>query len=301
MRIYDCFTFYNEIEVLKIRLKLLGPLVDYFVIVECDHTQRGDYKGFNLLDNLSYLELMYRDKIRYIKVEDAPRVKGNGQWEIEHYQRNCILRGLYDCNEDDLIMVSDLDEIPDPKILSTLNFQHIDRHFSSNRKLSRIKELFRLLGIDKYLWRKYNLMDVLEYTPVSLRMRMFYYYMNCEAKDSWYGTIMTKFKNLVVPQSLRMKRMILPSIDGGWHFSYLGGVERIKVKLSSIVDDTPQIMEIMEKNADDDAYIEDCLAKGIDIYGRKGKQFEYEFINLVDIGLPNIMEIVNEYPIFFRK
>lgn len=300
MMVYDCFTYYDELPLLRIRLKLLAPFVDYFVIVECDHTQRGDYKGFNLPVESEMLST-YRDKIRFIKVEDAPKVKGNGQWEIEHYQRNCILRGLYDCHEDDLIMISDLDEIPAPGILAGLREQQIDRHLSSERKMSRIKEFCRLMGINKNLWRKHFLDEVLEYTPVSLRMRMFYYFMNCEAKAGWYGTVLTKFKNLVVPQTLRMQRNALPSIDGGWHFSYLGGVEKVKLKLASIVDDTPAIMKIMEKYGSDDAYIESCLADGKDIYGRKGKQFEYEFISPVDIGLPNVTEVAMEHPEFFHR
>lgn len=299
MQIYDCFTYYNEIKLLKLRLKLLAPLVDYFVIVECDHTQRGDYKGFNLHVESNDLR-EYAEKIRYVQVTDAPQIIGNGQWEIEHYQRNCILRGLYDCKEDDLVMVSDLDEIPGPNILSRLHNLSISRHYSSDRKLGQIKEFCRLAAIDKKLWRKKKLADILDYTPISLHMRMFYYYMNCEAKAGWYGTVLTKFKNLVVPQTLRMQRSSLPSIDGGWHFSYLGGVEKVKLKLASIVDDTPAIIRIMERYGSDDAYIESCLAEGRDIYGRKGSQYEYKFINPADIGLPDIKSVMETCPDFFR-
>lgn len=300
MNVYDCFTYYDELPLLKIRLKLLTPFVDYFVIVECDHTQRGDYKGFNL--PVESVELQkYASKIRYIKVIDAPNVQGNGQWEIEHYQRNCILRGLYDCKENDLIMISDLDEIPAPDILKCLQKKNINRHYSNTSRLRNIKEFCRLVGINMNLWRMQNLTEVLEYTPVSLHMRMFYYYMNCEARARWYGTVLTKFKNLVVPQTLRMQRNSLPSIDCGWHFSYLGGVEKVKLKLASIVDDTPAIMEIMEKYGSDDAYIESCLSKGQDIYGRKGKQFEYDFISPLDVGLPNVADIAVECPEFFRR
>ena len=300
MYMYDCFTFFNEIKLLKIRLKMLAPYVDYFVIVECDHTLRGEYKGFNLnIDEPGVRE--YKDKIRYIQVTDAPMVKGNGQWEIEFYQRNSILRGLYDCSQEDLVMISDLDEIPSPAVLGNLQGTKVSRFFSNGRLLGNIKEIFRLVSNDKKIWRCNNVMDLLEYTPVFFRMRLFYYYMNCEAcKGFWDGTVITKFKNMMVPQTLRMMRYYMPSVDGGWHFSYLGGVEKIKIKLKSIVDDTPAIIEAMEKFSSDDDYIEYCLHNGIDIYGRKGNEFNYEFINVDKVGVPNVREIVKEYPEFFR-
>jgi len=300
MKIYDCFTFFNEIKLLKIRLRILAPYVDYFVIVECDKTLRGEYKGFNLnLEELGIRE--YKDKIRHIKVTDAPDVQGNGQWEIEYHQRNSIMRGLYDCRQDDLVMVSDLDEIPSPTVLADLQGTKISRLFSSTGYRGKIKEFFRLAGSSKKVWFCDNLLDLLEYTPVIFRMRLFYYYMNCEArKGFWDGLVITKFKNMLIPQSLRMLRGKIPSVDGGWHFSYLGGVEKIKLKLRSIVDDTPAIIDAMDKFSSDDDYIEYCLRNGIDIYGRIGNDFEYQFIDIADIGIPDVMKIVADCPEFFR-
>ena len=60
-------------------------------------------------------------------------------------------------------------------------------------------------------------------------------------------------------------------------------------------------MDIMGKYSDNDSYIEACLDEGKDIYGRIGKQFEYEFINPSNIGLPNVADIIKEYPTFFKN
>jgi len=297
--LYDCFTYFNENELLGIRLHMLAPIVDYFVIVEADHTQRGDYKGFNLDLNDARIA-PYRDQIKYIQVTDLPAVHGVAQWEIEHYQRNCILRGLTSCHLDDIIMVSDLDELPDPTLLRNLQKRQVDHLLARGGCRSKIKQWLRLFTLKSSLVTTKNISDLLEYTPISVEMRLFYYFMNCESYGSWYGTVITKFKNLCVPQTLRMLNGHLPTVRGGWHFSYLGGVERIKQKVSSIVDDTPAIMAAMEKYESNDAYIRDCLRHGKDFYGRTGQEFQYHFISPDAIGLENIAAIKQAYPTFFQ-
>jgi beta-1,4-mannosyl-glycoprotein beta-1,4-N-acetylglucosaminyltransferase len=112
-RLFDCFCYFNEQELLKLRLETLWDYVDYFVIVEADFTQSGLFKGQNLCaDWLA----PYRQKVRYIHVKECP----GGQtdlWLNENYQRNQIIRGLSDLADQDWIMVSDLDEIPNPQVI----------------------------------------------------------------------------------------------------------------------------------------------------------------------------------------
>lgn len=304
MALYDCFTFFNEVELLEVRLRLLAPIVDYFVIVEADKTLRGKSKKFNLDINNSIVK-KYKDKIRYIQVTDMPAVSGNGQWQLEYHQRNSIIRGLYDCQEEDLILISDIDEIPDPVVLKRLKNNEevpISHLLPTSTVKGRIYGLMYLFLQSKGLscFRLHTVNQLLDFIPITFQMKHYYYYMNCQAQSGWNGCIIVKFKNLQIPQRIRDLRGKIPSVDGGWHFSYLGGMERIKEKLRSIVDERPNIIKQMDTLQSSDKYIEDCLAKGLDIYGRKGKEFTYKFVDLEDIGLEDIYEIKAKYPKFFK-
>jgi hypothetical protein len=111
--IYDCFTFFNELDVLEIRLSVLYKHVDYFVIVEANKSWRLTLKDFVFEQNKErYKDFI--DKIIYIKVTDLP--DNNDPWKMEESQRNCIVRGLNECDDNDLIIISDVDEIWDPRI-----------------------------------------------------------------------------------------------------------------------------------------------------------------------------------------
>ena len=121
LKIYDCFTFYNEFELLELRLKSLYDIVDYFVIIEANRTHTNKPKPLNLLEHKDEFK-DFLPKIRYINL-DATKVpfKGVGDWSIENAQRNGIMAGLADANPDDLIFISDLDEIPSPDIFQRIN------------------------------------------------------------------------------------------------------------------------------------------------------------------------------------
>ena len=78
-KIYDCFSFYNEFDILEIRLQELYDHVDYFIIAEASTTHTGNPKPFYLLDNWERFK-PYADKIRHVKVEDMPGVQNGGAW-----------------------------------------------------------------------------------------------------------------------------------------------------------------------------------------------------------------------------
>ena len=109
MKIYDCFTFYNELDLLDVRLAELYNHVDYFVIVEANTTFTNRSKPFYFNENKERYS-KYFDKIIHVKVEDMPN--NVDPWANEEFQRNQIMRGLTDATETDIIMVSDVDEIP---------------------------------------------------------------------------------------------------------------------------------------------------------------------------------------------
>ena len=122
MAIYDCFQFFNEEHVLDLRINILDKFVDFFVIVEstCDH--QGNPKKLNL--DLSKFK-KFQKKIIYIVVDDTiESIKKKHSWGeslVEQHQRNSIMRGLKNCHDNDLVILSDVDEIPDLNKLNLFN------------------------------------------------------------------------------------------------------------------------------------------------------------------------------------
>ena len=114
MNIYDCFSYWDEDLLLDLRLNLLDKYVDYFVIVEGNKTWQNNPKK---LQFSSEKHKKFKNKIIYIPVEDMP--DGDNPYLRENFQRNAISRGLINANDDDIIIISDLDEIPNP---NSLNF-----------------------------------------------------------------------------------------------------------------------------------------------------------------------------------
>ena len=105
MKIYDCFSYWDEDFLLDLRLNILNDYVDYFVIVEGNKTWQDNKKKLRF--NINKFE-KFKNKIIYIPVKDLPG--GDDPYLRENYQRNCIERGIKEANEDDLIIISDLDE-----------------------------------------------------------------------------------------------------------------------------------------------------------------------------------------------
>src|SRR5712692_10307059 len=107
--IYDCFPFFNELDLLEIRLSELAGVVDRFVLVESTRTHTNQPKPLYYHENRTRYS-QFSSKIVHIVVEDMPG--GENAWVRENHQRNCIIRGLSGCGDDDTILVSDVDEIP---------------------------------------------------------------------------------------------------------------------------------------------------------------------------------------------
>ena len=114
MKIYDCFTFYHELDLLELRLQTLYDHVDHFVLVEANTTFTDTPKPFLFEENKSRYS-QWLDKIIHIKVEDMPH--STDAWINDRFQRDQIYRGIVDADPNDLIMVSDLDEIIRPEVV----------------------------------------------------------------------------------------------------------------------------------------------------------------------------------------
>jgi len=130
MKIIDCFIFYNEIDLLVYRLNLLYDTVDLFIIVESSHTFTGKEKKSFFNENKHLFE-RFGGKIMHILMDGLPYIypninihNNNDVWANEIFQRNYISVGIYvirdDLSESDVIIISDSDEIPDPRTLNEI-------------------------------------------------------------------------------------------------------------------------------------------------------------------------------------
>jgi len=227
MKVYDCFMYYDEDTVVDIRLNCLDPYVDKFIIVESKFTHSGkkrnllfDISKFNHFKNkINYFVLDHEpDGIETVNDKDDEDVKSNkyiiNAIKRENYHRNYIAAGLKEADPEDIIMLSDADEIP--------NLEKLD--------LKKIKS--RL---------------------IFFRQKMFYYKLNlCMDSFSWIGTKVCKKKDLISPQWLRnikdrtysfwridtlfskvKYQNIYFANDGGWHFSNIKNAKAIEEKLKS--------------------------------------------------------------------
>ena len=208
MAIYDCFQYFNEDHIIDLRLNILNKYVDYFVISESTRTHQGKEKKLNFnIDNFS----KFKKKIKYITSDYKEEINFNkhigGESLIEQHQRNSLLLGLKDAHDNDLIILSDSDEIPD---------------------LEKIKDIKK----DK----RY----------IAFSQKMFMYKLNLKNlnESNWIGSKITQKKYIKSMQKLReMKFKHYPFwridkkkqqiINGGWHFSFLQTPKDILKKIKS--------------------------------------------------------------------
>ena len=122
MAIYDCFQYFNEEHIAELRFNILNEKVDYFVIVESTVNHQGQPKKLSFNIN-NYKK--FKDKIKYIIVDDTPeKIKKShegGESLVEQHQRNSLMRVINDAHDNDLIILSDVDEIPDLSKLTLFN------------------------------------------------------------------------------------------------------------------------------------------------------------------------------------
>lgn len=206
MKIIDCFIFYNELDLLNYRLHILNDVVDYFVIVEATHTFTGKPKPMFLETvDLSFVA----DKIVHVVVDDFPHKEpmidfGQGQqWNNERYQRNAIARGIAripHLSPEDVIIIADLDEIPDPNTLLYI-------------KQGEYVVDFNCLMMDFY-----------------------YYNLNTRFNEMWSMCKILTYANYIRRgmscDAIRHGNGV-PTYRGGWHMSYFGNSQFIQNKIQN--------------------------------------------------------------------
>jgi len=241
-KIYDGFLFYNELDLLEIRLNTLNDVVDYFILVESSVTHSGKPKPFIFEENKERFD-KFLSKIIHIKVTDTPDDFLNtpyiipdtfnnkcvyDTWEYisktksfdratqphfgrDFYQKECIKRGMKHASDNDILIFSDLDEIPNPEIISRLN------EFYKDTELYTFNQTMYCYYFN--LLRKSHINNT---------------NYNREITHIWKGSRMGGW-GLIKNNSLNEIRAQDNNdiMDGGWHFSYMGGTERVKQKIEA--------------------------------------------------------------------
>lgn len=251
--VYDCFQFFNELDILKIRLNVLNDVVDRFVISEATETFSGIKKPLYYEENKEMFA-EFADKIIHVVVEDTPE---GGTHERDTFQKNAVTRGLAGCADDDVIIFSDLDEIPNPEKI---------REILGNFREDRIYHFAQ---------------------------RLFYCYLNMEEvsgnllsyagefegveRKKWIGTKMLSYK-LLREQNLLLGELRFPERkeigirvdDGGWHFGYMGGHgekdirKRVQEKVVSAAHQEYNSRHVLSQ-------VTDQIKDGKDIFGRNAQ------------------------------
>ena len=243
--IIDCFTFNDELDVLEIRLNELYDSVDHFVLVEASKTQ-------SLKDKPLFFEMnknrfsKFLDKIIHIKITEYPQFFD--LWGMENFQRNQIIKGIEQLtlNDEDIILISDLDEIP------------------SKEAILHIKQSKLDVGC--------------------IAMKFSAYYMNFIAKRKWIGTVYVKMKHFktATPQFYRgcKDRQVPLNNDKvmGWHLSWLGGPKKVWEKAHSCIEpyDKSKIIPLEEFTKQFNDLIERKSFIHIENLNQKGEDFIIE-------------------------
>ena len=238
MAIYDCFQYFNEDHMVDLRLNILNEYVDFFVISESTKTHQGANKKLNFnINNFS----KFKNKIKYIVADYQEDVNfknhTGGESLIEQHQRNSLIKGIKDAHLNDLIILSDSDEIPD---LTKLN------QIKTNSKF------------------------------IAFSQMMFMYKLNLEnlGESNWIGSRITLKKNILNMQDLRnlkfkkypfwrVDKKNLQIIQGGWHFSFLQSPQDIKMKIQSFSHG-----EFNTDNIVNEQKIKEKISLGVDIFNR---------------------------------
>ena len=250
MAIYDCFQYFNEEHIADLRFNILNKFIDYFVIVESTVNHQGKQKKLQFnIDNYK----KFKDKIKYIIVDDTPenikKPHKGGESLVEQHQRNSLMKVLNKAEDEDLIILSDVDEIPD---LNKLNLFNKKNYAVFSQKMFMYK--INLLNLDE---------------------------------NNWHGSKICLKKNLKTPQwlrNLKFKKYPFWRLDkprnlqiiqnGGWHFAYLQSAENISKKIKSFAHG-----EFNKEHLSDEEKIKQRIQKGEDIFERG---FKLKRINIDD-------------------
>lgn len=264
-KVIDCCTFFNELDLLRLRIKCLEDHVDYFAVVEASETFTGKPKKQLLnLENAS--DIISHPKVSVKAINFARNMT---EWQREECQRDSLmdLATELSTSADDIIMLSDVDEIPAP---------------------SAILKVAQSLAQDK------------DKTIYSFEQRLFYFRLNYELiysrKMPWLGTSASKIGSISSMSVLRatsrnlrgrkhrhlfnksLRRRLVA--DGGWHFSYLGGDDMLLKKLQSFSHQEGYVQSAKISK------IETLICQRASLFSRESRHELWAVIPIEKVGLP---------------
>ena len=263
MKIYDCFTFYNEFELLELRLRETSDLVDHFVIVEANTTFQNQPKDLLLKQNWARFS-QWHDKMRLVTVEDMP---GGDPWANERHQRDAIMRGLADADARDIVIIGDVDELLHR---NTINYMRDNEHeiYAFRMPLFNFKFNYMLVTQDVYqVWPaaiRYAALD----TPENFRRER-------HALNSF-------------PANFRSPELALIE-HAGWHFTYFGNEDFARNKLASFAhaeSNRPEILNQLD--------IEDSINNGVGII-RTNTDYRFAAVEVDNYFPTTIVENIDQY------
>lgn len=253
--IYDCFPFFNELDLLEIRLNELEPVVDRFVLIEATRTFQKQSKELFYANNKERFAA-FNDKIIHIVVDQYPgffaKFRVPTAWDYDNHQKNQVVRGLVDCQPDDTIIISDLDEIP---------------------AASKIQTYLHTPGVKVFEQRLSN------------------FFLNCIATECpdethlrqhngavyWRGSVMLSYSDFRSFKQARLMRNqyddpIVTIQEGGWHFSFMGGWEMVRTKLDAWAHTKERFYN--PATLHDPELLQAIIEDGRDLFGR---DYRYQF------------------------
>jgi len=271
-KVIDCFPFYNEMDILELRLKELNDHVDKFVLVEATHTFAGNPKRLHFEKSKERYK-DYLHKIEHVIVDDCPNT--DNPWDNDYNQRRSIRKGLEKIspNDDDIVIISDVDEIPDSYAIEL-----IKKHDNNTPFTMFIMDMyyFNITTKDKNPW--------VEGT------RLLPYGMFRDEFDSDSQRIRFTFSDMFRVNHPEMKTR--PGVriikNGGWHFTFFGNENFIQNKLMNCSHqeyNKPQYTDLNE--------IKKCVEERKDICQRRGIEFIHVPIETNNF-LPKSINLLNK-------
>lgn len=276
MKIFDCFPFYNELELLDVRLHELGDVVDYFVLVEATRTHSGILKPLYFQQEISKFSSWtpirtminfpkYGNKIIHVIVEDMPvtdaelsaalsdkdkrwiesKYQVEDSWVRERFQRNAIMRSLNTAKPDDVIIIGDADEIMRRSVIEKIR---------SDGKICEGSN------------------------AVQQQLNSYYFNVRC-TNMPWWGSkiIYRKYLDDYTPSEVRFHVPASCSIEnGGWHFNFFGGSDRVQLKIKSYAHQEFNKPDVLENVSNHLNGLTDVL----------GRLYQYETFEMTEETTP---------------
>ena len=272
--VYDCIPFFNELDILNLRLHIMDPLVDKFIIEEATVTFSGEPKELCFEKNKELFR-EFLPKIEYIVVDNSP--VDTTTHLRDKFQKNALEKGLVNATDEDVIILSDVDEIPNPKVL---------------------KEIIESFDPDKIY---------------HLAQRMFYCYLNMEEVSGnllsitgefpgverrlWLGTKVFSRKSIPPDGIIQLREASTTApeavrvADGGWHFGYMGSKQESDVS-KRIGTKVVAAAHQEYNNQDTLAEAKDRLILGQDMFGRDAR---FKRVEIDDSYPKYLLEHLEEY------